>query len=142
MQQARHVKHQLALSVKHELLLLLILNIAKKEYIVLALARLQLYLNIMRSYRTPSMSYAACRHTCHYILRITELVVQTDESLSVSIESVHRSIHAVECIMVAALLVFGLMIYHRTVHLNLSGREITLEVLHVGSGIPQAPLRE
>ena len=142
MQQARHVKHQLALSVKHELLLLLILHIAKKEYIILALARLQLNLYIMRSYRAPAMRYTACRYARHDILRITELIVQTDESLSVSIESVHRGIHAVECVMVAALLVFGLMIDHRTVHLNLTGREVALEVLHISSGIPQAPLRE
>ena len=41
--------------------------------------------------------------------------------------------------MVAALLVFGLVIYHRALHLHFSCREVALEVLHVCSGVPEAP---
>ena len=42
--------------------------------------------------------------------------------------------------MVAALLVLGLVIDHRAVDLNLSCREVSLEILHVSSGIPETPL--
>ena len=142
MQQARHVIHQPALFVKQELLILPVLYISKEEYIVPALARFEFHLDIMRSYRAPAVGYAASRHAFHDILRVTELVVKTYECLPVGVESVHRSVHAIERIVVAALLVFGLVIYYRTVHLNLSCREVTLEILHVCSGIPEAPLRE
>ena len=88
------------------------------------------------------MGDAVRGNACKDVLRITELVVQTDESLPVCIESVHRSVHAIERIVVTALLVFCLMIDNRTIHLNLSGREVSLEVLHIGSCIPKAPLRK
>ena len=46
--------------------------------------------------------------------------------------------------MIASLLVFGLVIQCREIrcllNLDLSGREVTLEILIVGSGIPQTPL--
>ena len=41
--------------------------------------------------------------------------------------------------MVAALAVFGLVIDGRTLYLHLTRREVALEVLHVGSSIPEAP---
>ena len=54
--------------------------------------------------------------------------------------------------MVAALLVFSLVVdggglngravEHGLLYLHLAGRPVTLEVLHIGSGIPQTPLRE
>ena len=136
MQQARHFIYQLAFSVKHKLLLLIIFYIAEQEYIVPALSWSKLYLYIMRCNRAPAMRYAVSGNSCNDILRITELIVQADESLSVSIKTVHRRIHAVESIVVTTLLVFCLMIDDRSIHLNLTCGEITLEVLHVGSGIP------
>ena len=44
--------------------------------------------------------------------------------------------------MVAALLVFRFVVDDATVDFHLSGREVALEVLHIGSGVPQAPLLE
>ena len=41
--------------------------------------------------------------------------------------------------MVAAFLVFCLVIDNRAVDFNLAGREVALEVLHIGGGVPQAP---
>ena len=41
--------------------------------------------------------------------------------------------------MIAAFLVFRLVVDDRPVHFHLSRGEVTLEVLHVRSGIPQAP---
>ena len=81
----------------------------------------------------------ACSSGKH-ILRVAEFVVQTNESLPISIKTINRSIHAVECIVIATLLILRLVIYHRTVHLYLSGREVALEILHIRRGIPKAPL--
>ena len=44
--------------------------------------------------------------------------------------------------MVAPLLVFGLVVYGRAVDLHLAGREIALEILHIGGGVPQTPFLE
>ena len=44
--------------------------------------------------------------------------------------------------MIATFLVFSLVIYDRTVHLNLTCREVPLEILHIRSGIPKAPFRK
>ena len=42
--------------------------------------------------------------------------------------------------MIAALTVFGLVVDDRALDFDLTGREVALEVLHVGRCIPQAPL--
>ena len=44
--------------------------------------------------------------------------------------------------MVAALLIFRLVINDRSVYLHLTGREVALEILHVGRCVPKAPLLE
>ena len=88
------------------------------------------------------MSDAVRSHACDHILRVAELVIQSYEGLSVCIEAVHRGIHAIERIVVATLLVLSLMIDHRAVDLNLSGREVSLEILHVRSSVPETPLRK
>ena len=41
--------------------------------------------------------------------------------------------------MVPAFPVFGLMVDDGTVDLHFSGGEVTLEVLHIGRGVPQTP---
>ena len=123
-------------------LILSVFHISQKEDVVLALARHELDLNTMGRDRTPSMSNAVTRLAGNDILRITELIIQAYERLSVSVEAINRRIDTIERIMVAAFLIFCLMIYYRAIHLDLSGREITLEVLHVGSCIPQAPFRK
>ena len=48
----------------------------------------------------------------------------------------------IEGIVIAALAVFGLMIDGRALNLNFASREVALEVLHIGSGIPETPLLE
>ena len=126
----------------HELLFLRIFHISEKEYEILALPCLKLDFDIVRGDRTPSVSNTVSSHSGHDILRITELIVKTDERLPVGIETVNRGIHAVERIVIAALLIFRLVIYRRTVDLNLSGREVALEILHVRSRIPEAPFSE
>ena len=86
------------------------------------------------------MSNAVARLASHYVLWIAELIIQSDESLSISIETIYWRVYTIKSIMVATLFVFGFMVNHRTLHFHLAGREVTLEVFHIGSSIPQAPL--
>ena len=88
------------------------------------------------------MSHTVRSLSCKNVLRITELIVQAYEGLPVGVESIDRNIHTIEGIVVTALLIFSFMIYHRTIHLHLSCREVALKVLHIGSSIPQTPLCE
>ena len=142
MLQTRHIKDEIAAVICHKLLFLRVFHISEQEYIILAFARREFHLYAMRGYRAPAVCYAVAGSACHNILRVSEVVIQAYEGLPVCVESVHRCVHAVECIVIAAFLIFGLMIYDRTVHLDFASREIALKVLHVGSCVPQAPLGE
>ena len=88
------------------------------------------------------MGHGIARPSLHHCIRFIKTVVETDESLAVGVETVNGDIDRIEGIMVAALLVLCLVVDCRPVDLNLSRREITLEILHVGCGIPQTPLQE
>ena len=44
--------------------------------------------------------------------------------------------------MVAALAIFRLVVDGAALNLDLAGRKITLEILHIRSSIPEAPLLE
>ena len=122
-----------------ELLVLFVLHIAQQEDEVAALAWLQGNLDIMRCDRAPAVGKAVAWLAFHHSLRLGKLVVESDEALAVGIISLNLCIHGVESIVVAALAVFGLVIDGRTLYLHLSRREVALEVLHVGSSIPEAP---
>ena len=76
----------------------------------------------------------------HHGFRLGKLVVESDEALAVGIVALNLGIHGVESIVVAALTIFGLVIDGRAFNLYLARREVALEVLHVGSSIPEAPL--
>ena len=70
-------------------------------------------------------------------LRIGKLVVESDKRLTVGIETLDGGVaQCVVGIVVAAFLVFGLVIDGGTVNLYLAGRPVALEVLHVGGSIP------
>ena len=90
------------------------------------------------------MCHAISRPAIQYRLRFAQFVIQSDESFSVGIKALHVLVDRIVGIMIASLLVFGLMIQCREIrcllNLDLSGREVTLEILIVGSGIPQTPL--
>ena len=70
---------------------------------------------------------------------VGKLVVESHECFAVGIETVYGCIDTVEGVVIAAFLVFRLVVDDRPVHFHLSRGEVTLEVLHVRSGIPQAP---
>ena len=88
------------------------------------------------------MSDAVRSGAGNYPLRSIETVVQADETLAVGIEALDWSIDSIESIVVAALLVFRLMVDRGAFDLHLPCREVALEILHVGGGVPQAPLYE
>ena len=123
-----------------ELLVLLILHIAEHEDKVLALARLKFHLNKMGGNGAPAMCMAVARTAFHHCVGTFETIVEADEGLSVGVETIYRHIDAVVGIMVAALTVFCLVIDDRTLYLYFAGGEVALEVLHVGSCVPQTPL--
>ena len=80
--------------------------------------------------------------TLHNSIRIGKLVIESYEGLTISVETLNLRIHMVESIVVATLAIFCLVIDGATFNLYFSCREVTLEVFHVSSSIPQAPLFE
>ena len=88
------------------------------------------------------MSVAVAGFTLHYCLRISKLIVEAYECLAVGVETLNRGVDMIERIVVTTLAVFGLVINRRTLDLHLASREVTLEILHIGSRIPETPLLE
>ena len=122
-----------------ELLVLLVLHIAQQEDEVAALAWLQGYFDVVRCDRAPSVGKTVAWLAFHHSFRLGKLVVESDEALAVGIVALNLGIHCVESIVVAALTIFGLVIDGRAFYLYFARREVALEVLHVGSSIPEAP---
>ena len=122
-----------------ELCLLLVFHIAQQEDEVAAFAGLQFYFQIVRGDGTPTVGNAVARSAFYYPFRVGKLVVESHKCFAVSIETVYGCIDTVEGVVIAAFLVFRLVVDDRPVHFHLSRGEVTLEVLHVRSGIPQAP---
>ena len=83
---------------------------------------------------------AVARTAFDYGIRIGKLIIEADERFTVGVKALDRNVHTVECVVIAALAVFGLVVDHRVLDFDLTGREVALEVLHVGRSIPQAPL--
>ena len=75
----------------------------------------------------------------NYSLGIAKAVVKTYEGIPVGIISVDGIIYGIECIMIAAVSVFGLVIDNGTVNFYTAGRKVTLEVVCIILCIPQTP---
>ena len=86
------------------------------------------------------MCHAVLWLAFHHAIRVSKLIIESDERLAVGVETIHRDIHTIVCEMISTLLIFSLMIYGTTVNLHFTRREIALEVFHIRSGIPQTPL--
>jgi len=125
-----------------KLLILFILDITQQEDEVLALTGLEGYFDIVRSNRTPTMGMRVAGLTLHDCIGISKLVIKTNEGLTVGIEALDRGIHMIESVVVTTLTILGLMIDRRSFDFHFTRREVTLEVLHVGSSIPETPLLE
>ena len=88
------------------------------------------------------MCHAVPGYIFQHALRGIETVVQPQKTFPVGIEARQRGIDAVIGVVVATLAVFRLMVDGAAFHFNLAGREIPLKILHVGLGVPQAPLHK
>ena len=67
------------------------------------------------------------------------LAVESHECLSVGVVALYIGVHGVERIVVTSFAIFRLVINCRAFDLHFSSREVTLEVLHVGGSVPEAP---
>ena len=88
------------------------------------------------------MSMRVAGLALHHCLRIGKLVVESHEGLAVGVEALNLCVHVIERVVVTTLAILGLMIDCRTLNLHFTRREVTLEIFHIGSGIPEAPLLE
>ena len=124
------------------LLILRVFYVAQNEDQLLGLARSQGDFLIMGGDGRPAVchgvgSLAGCND-----LRILEAVVQTEEALTVGVVAVDGIIYSVECKVVAALLIFGLVENGGAFDLHFAGVEVSLEVGGVVLCVPQTPLNE
>ncbi len=119
-----------------------ILHIPQYEDQLLACPGLQRKVETVRSHRAPPVRHGIARRAGKYLLRRIKTVVHADERLPVGIEPVVRTVHAVESVMVAPLPILRLVIEHIRLHLHFAGRQVALEILHVGGRIPETPLHE
>ena len=91
---------------------------------------------MMGAYRSPSAGNGVFGLIGHDNFGSRVFSVCSKEGIAVSIKSVYRGIHCIQCIVITTLTVFGLMIDSAALHLDFTGREITLEVGHVVHCIP------
>ena len=80
--------------------------------------------------------------TLHHGIGVGKLVIQAHEGLAIGIEALNLRIHMIERIVLTTLAVFRLVIDSAALDLYFTRGEVTLEVLHIRSGIPQTPLLE
>ena len=119
-----------------EFLLVRELDISKLEDEIAALARSERQLDEMRSDGAPAECDAVRGLTRSHALRRLETVVEADEALPVRIKTRNWGVDGIEGVMVAPFLVLCLVVNGRPFDLDLPGREIALEILHVRGGIP------
>ena len=93
-----------------EFLVLFVFDVAKEEHKVLALARLQCYLDIVRGDGAPAMSVTVAGFALHHYLWVGKLIVQANKGLAIGIIALYLCVHMIERIVVAALAVLGLVI--------------------------------
>ena len=94
----------------------------------------------MGSNGRPAVCYRTCAGALFYCLRIISASVGTKEGLSVCIKAGNISVDRVDTVVVTTLSVLGLVENGRAYYLNLTGTEVSLEVLHIVICIPQTPL--
>ena len=96
----------------------------------------------MGSHRRPAVCYGVGSLACCNDLRILEAVVQTEEAFPIGVVTVDRIVYSVECEVVAAFLIFGLVENGRAFDFHFTGVEVSLEVGGVVLCVPQTPFNE
>ena len=87
----------------------------------------------------PAVCHGVSGRAGKHLLRGIKAVVHAHEGFAVCVKALERAVYAEEGVVVTALPVFCFMVEHVSFNLNLSGREIPLEILHVRGGVPKAP---
>ncbi len=127
-----------------KLLIFGVLLVAKDKDEIATLAGLELHFDIMACDRTPAVCKTVSGMAVEHSLRFGKLVVQADKRLAVGIITLNGAVDGIVSVMIAALLVFGLMVEGREIcgllNLHLTGRKVALEVLTVRGTVPEAPL--
>ena len=119
-----------------------VFNITEYENEILAFARFKVDLDIMGSDRRPAISNGVRGSSLHNRLRLAEAVIQTEEALAVGIKAVYLRVYGIECEMVAAFLIFGLVVNCAAFDLNFARVEVSLEVCGVVVCVPETPFEE
>ena len=120
-----------------------VLHIAQYIYKGLFLTGGKGYLLVMACHGGPAVGYGVCWLAVHDGVGIAEGVVDgAQEALPVGVKAVYGIIYGVEGKMIAALLVFGLVVDGGAFDLNFAGVEVSLEVGGVIHCIPQTPFQE
>ena len=117
-------------------------HIAQAEYQIPALVGSKLHLNIVGRHRRPALRHGHIGLAREYRIGALKAVVQPEEALPVGVVAVDGAVYGVEREVIAALLVFGLVVDSRAEYLNLAGVEVPLEVGGVVVCVPQAPLQK
>ena len=94
----------------------------------------------MGSDRRPAVGEGVVSLAVQDSLRVVEAVVQADEGIAVGIVAVDGIVNGVECEVVAAVAVFGLVVDGGAYYLNTAGGEVSLEIGAVVLSVPEAPL--
>ena len=93
---------------------------------------------------TPTVCQAIGRLTVQHCLWFAEFIIQAHKRFAVRVITIDRTVHSIVGIVIAALLIFRLVVDSRPIvqslHLHFSGGQVALEILAVGGGIPEAPL--
>ena len=115
------------------------LYITEAEYKLLLLAGRKLDLKVVRSDRRPALRNGHIGLARENSVGALKAVVQTEEALAVGVIALNGSINGVEREVIAALLVFGLVVNGGAEYLDLAGVEVSLEVGGIVVCVPEAP---
>ncbi len=117
-----------------------ILDISEYEVKTLRFTGNEGDIDLLSGNRRPAAADRVFASAVEDSLRPVCTVVHSNEFGTDGIKSVNTAVYAADCIVIAALAVFGFMEDCGADNLDLAGRKIALEVLAVIGSIPQTPL--
>ena len=117
-------------------------HIAQHEVEFLFLALFQVHLDLVRRHGLPAGGDGVAHLAGGHGPGILKAVVHAEEGFHIRVEPVNGGVHGVEGIVVPPLPVFGFVVNHAVLHLNLARGEVPLEVQHIVLGVPQAEFHE
>ena len=88
------------------------------------------------------MRMAISRFSFKHHLWFVHTIVKSYERFPIRVETLNRCVDTIECKVITAFTIFCLMVNDAALDFHFTRREITLEVFHIGSSIPQTPFRE